>query len=79
MTGQRGRWAEPTGGRAGEEYVQRFARLAAAGHDVHGEPAFCAASVEPAAKVRQRYAAWSGDPYREGGGYAVGVHAAPTR
>ncbi|MFJ2027260.1 class I SAM-dependent methyltransferase [Streptomyces sp. NPDC087897] len=208
MTGQRDRWAELTGGRAGEEYAQRFARLAASGHDVHGEATFCAALVESAAKVldagcgtgriairlaelghhctgvdvdpsmlavarrdapdqdwllgdlarlddlgldpdhdlvlaagnvipllapgtgetvvghlaavlrpggllvtgmgldaahlpleeapvtldefddwctragltlRQRYATWSGDPYREGGGYAVSVHAAPTR
>ncbi|MBK0372724.1 MULTISPECIES: class I SAM-dependent methyltransferase [Streptomyces] len=51
MTGQRDRWAELTGGQAGEEYARRFARLAASGQDVHGEAAFCTALVEPAAKV----------------------------
>ncbi|MFH9611309.1 class I SAM-dependent methyltransferase [Streptomyces sp. NPDC017448] len=51
MTGQRDRWAELTGGQAGEEYAQRFARLAASGHDVHGEATFCATLVGPAAKV----------------------------
>lgn len=51
MTGQRDRWAELTGGQAGEEYAQRFARLAASGHDVHGEATFCATLVRPAAKV----------------------------
>ncbi|CAM5591114.1 Sensor histidine kinase RcsC [Streptomyces californicus] len=51
MTGQRDRWAELTGGQAGEEYARRFARLAASGQDVHGEAAFCTALVKPAAKV----------------------------
>ncbi|GAA1521953.1 class I SAM-dependent methyltransferase [Streptomyces albidochromogenes] len=51
MTGQRDRWAELTGGQAGEEYAQRFARLAESGHDVHGEAAFCAALLPPAARV----------------------------
>ncbi|MFD3611106.1 class I SAM-dependent methyltransferase [Streptomyces atroolivaceus] len=51
MTGQRDRWAELTGGRAGEEYAQRFARLAESGHDVHGEAAFCAALLNPAARI----------------------------
>ncbi|MFD7746361.1 class I SAM-dependent methyltransferase [Streptomyces sp. NPDC059698] len=51
MTGQRDRWAELTGGQAGEEYAQRFARLAASGHDVHGEATFCATLAPPAAKV----------------------------
>ena len=51
MTGKRDRWAELTGGQAGEEYARRFARLAESGHDVHGEATFCAALVEPAARV----------------------------
>ncbi|MGW7357164.1 class I SAM-dependent methyltransferase [Streptomyces sp. NPDC054802] len=51
MTGQRDRWAELTGGQAGEEYAQRFARLAESGHDIHGEANFCAALLEPAARV----------------------------
>lgn len=51
MTGQRDRWAELTGGQAGEEYAQRFARLAESGHDIHGEAAFCAALLKPAARV----------------------------
>ncbi|WP_328907920.1 class I SAM-dependent methyltransferase [Streptomyces sp. NBC_00234] len=51
MTGQRDRWAELTGGEAGEEYAQRFARLAESGHDIHGEAAFCAALLKPAARI----------------------------
>ncbi|CAM5290248.1 class I SAM-dependent methyltransferase [Streptomyces atroolivaceus] len=51
MTGQRDRWAELTGGQAGEEYAQRFARLAESGHDMHGEAAFCAALLNPAARI----------------------------
>lgn len=51
MTGQRDRWAELTGGQAGEEYAQRFARLAASGHDVHGEAGFCAALLAPGSRV----------------------------
>ncbi|OEJ23468.1 methyltransferase type 11 [Streptomyces agglomeratus] len=51
MAGQENRWAELTGGQAGQEYAQRFARLAASGHDVHGEAAFCAALLEPGARV----------------------------
>ncbi|MFJ9624952.1 class I SAM-dependent methyltransferase [Streptomyces sp. NPDC101181] len=51
MSGERDRWAELTGGRAGEEYARRFARLAASGQDVHGEAAFCAALLEPGARV----------------------------
>ncbi|KPC79150.1 MULTISPECIES: class I SAM-dependent methyltransferase [unclassified Streptomyces] len=51
MTGQRDRWAELTGGQAGEEYAQRFSRLAESGHDVHGEATFCAALLKPAARV----------------------------
>ncbi|MDT0569042.1 class I SAM-dependent methyltransferase [Streptomyces sp. DSM 3412] len=52
MTGDRDRWAELTGGQAGEEYARRFARLAASGHDVHGEADFCATLLaRPAARV----------------------------
>ncbi|MDG9720665.1 class I SAM-dependent methyltransferase [Streptomyces sp. DH24] len=51
MTGERDRWAELTGGKAGEEYAQRFARLAESGHDIHGEATFCAALLKPAARV----------------------------
>ncbi|MEU0298218.1 class I SAM-dependent methyltransferase [Streptomyces sp. NPDC006175] len=51
MTGQDDRWAELTGGKAGEAYAQRFARLADSGHDIHGEAAFCAALLGPAARV----------------------------
>lgn len=51
MTGQRDRWAELTGGQAGEAYAQRFARLAESGHDIHGEAAFCAALLKPAARI----------------------------
>lgn len=51
MTGQRDRWAELTGGEAGEEYARRFARLAESGHDIHGEATFCAALLPPAARV----------------------------
>ncbi|MYR37301.1 methyltransferase domain-containing protein [Streptomyces sp. SID4944] len=51
MTGQPDRWAELTGGQAGEEYALRFARLAESGHDVHGEATFCAALLQPGARV----------------------------
>ncbi|WP_338899704.1 methyltransferase domain-containing protein [Streptomyces sp. TG1A-60] len=51
MTRQRDRWTELTGGQAGEEYAQRFARLAESGHDIHGEAAFCAALLKPAARI----------------------------
>ncbi|WP_328718902.1 class I SAM-dependent methyltransferase [Streptomyces sp. NBC_00247] len=51
MTGQDDRWAELTGGQAGEEYARRFARLAESGHDVHGEATFCAALLTPGARV----------------------------
>ncbi|MYV70925.1 methyltransferase domain-containing protein [Streptomyces sp. SID2131] len=51
MAEQKDRWAELTGGQAGEEYARRFARLAAAGQDVHGEAAFCDALLRPAARV----------------------------
>ncbi|MFF1542682.1 class I SAM-dependent methyltransferase [Streptomyces sp. NPDC058291] len=51
MSDRRDRWAELTGGEGGEEYARRFARLAESGHDVHGEAAFCDASVRPAARI----------------------------
>ncbi|MEH0416192.1 class I SAM-dependent methyltransferase [Streptomyces sp. B21-083] len=51
MTRQRDRWAELTGGQAGEEYAERFAQLAASGHDIHGEAAFCTALLKPPARV----------------------------
>ena len=51
MTRHSDRWAELTGGQAGEEYARRFARLAESGHDVHGEAAFCAALLKPAART----------------------------
>ncbi|GAA3803436.1 class I SAM-dependent methyltransferase [Streptomyces phyllanthi] len=51
MTGQPDRWAELTGGQAGEAYAQRFARLAESGHDIHGEATFCAALLKPAARI----------------------------
>ncbi|WP_405962287.1 class I SAM-dependent methyltransferase [Streptomyces sp. NBC_00723] len=51
MSSQRDRWAELTGGQAGEEYALRFARLAESGHDIHGEATFCDALLEPAGRV----------------------------
>ncbi|MFJ6513420.1 class I SAM-dependent methyltransferase [Streptomyces sp. NPDC091406] len=51
MTGQRDRWAELTGGQAGEEYARRFARLAESGQDIHGEASFCTTLLRPAARV----------------------------
>ncbi|MFF6785372.1 methyltransferase domain-containing protein [Streptomyces sp. NPDC012510] len=51
MTTRRDRWSELTGGQAGEEYARRFERLAESGHDVHGEAAFCAALLQPAARI----------------------------
>ncbi|MFI5963876.1 class I SAM-dependent methyltransferase [Streptomyces asoensis] len=51
MSSGRDRWAELTGGEAGEEYARRFARLAAAGQDVHGEATFCDALLPPGARV----------------------------
>ncbi|MFD3514728.1 class I SAM-dependent methyltransferase [Streptomyces sp. NPDC058657] len=51
MSEQRDRWAELTAGQAGEDYARRFARLAEAGHDVHGEAAFCATLLKPGARV----------------------------
>jgi SAM-dependent methyltransferase len=45
------RWAELAGPASGPDYAARFARLAAAGQDVHGEAAFCAALVPAPAVV----------------------------
>lgn len=51
MSSRRDRWAELTGGEAGEDYALRFARLAESGHDIHGEAAFCDALLSPAARI----------------------------
>ena len=51
MTSDRTRWAELTGGTSGADYAARFAALAATGVQMHGEAAFCAALVEPPARV----------------------------
>ncbi|MGW4231149.1 class I SAM-dependent methyltransferase [Streptomyces sp. NPDC004980] len=51
MTEQHDRWAELTGGQAGEKYAQRFAQLAESGHDIHGEATFCTELLKPAARV----------------------------
>ncbi|MDB1088284.1 methyltransferase domain-containing protein [Streptomyces sp. ACA25] len=51
MSEQRDRWAALTGGRSGEEYARRFARLAAAGQDVHGEARFCDALLVPGSRL----------------------------
>ncbi|GAA3446124.1 class I SAM-dependent methyltransferase [Planomonospora venezuelensis] len=45
------RWAEITGGNAGERYAARFAELAASGADVHGEARLCATLAPPGARV----------------------------
>ncbi|MBG0829899.1 class I SAM-dependent methyltransferase [Planomonospora sp. ID67723] len=45
------RWAEITGGNAGERYAARFAELAASGADVHGEARFCATLAPAGARV----------------------------
>ena len=45
------RWAELTGGASGSDYAARFEALAAAGQDMHGEAAFCAALLPPPARV----------------------------
>ncbi|MCE7080958.1 class I SAM-dependent methyltransferase [Streptomyces sp. ST2-7A] len=53
---RRDRWAEVTGardasGRYAEEYAARFARLAAEGHDPHGEARFCDALLARGSRV----------------------------
>ena len=45
------RWGDATGGDEGRRYASRFARLAAAGGDVHGEARLCASLVPPGARV----------------------------
>ena len=45
------RWSDATGGGGGQDYAARFDALAAAGTDVHGEAAFCAALLSPGARV----------------------------
>jgi SAM-dependent methyltransferase len=45
------RWAEIAGTERGARYAARFADLAAAGADVHGEARFCAALVPPGSRV----------------------------
>lgn len=49
--GRQTRWARVTGGSGGREYAARFAELAAQGHDVHGEAAFCASLVPPGSRI----------------------------
>ncbi len=45
------RWTDATGGADGRDYAARFDALAAAGTDVHGEAAFCAALAPPGSRV----------------------------
>ena len=45
------RWSDATGGGAGPDYAARFDALAAAGEDVHGEAALCAALVPVGSRV----------------------------
>ncbi|MCW2538661.1 MAG: SAM-dependent methyltransferase [Frankiales bacterium] len=40
------RWSDLTGNVSGAAYAERFARLAAAGHDMHGEAHFCSTLLE---------------------------------
>ena len=47
MTG----WSRLAGGQAGPSYAARFAAMAAAGQDMHGEAAFCARLLTPPARV----------------------------
>ncbi|GAA2878023.1 class I SAM-dependent methyltransferase [Streptosporangium fragile] len=51
MEQPRSRWADITGGDAGERYAERFARLAESGADVHGEARLCAELVPPGSRV----------------------------
>src|SRR3954471_16550525 len=46
-----GKWADIAGEDRGTSYAARFARLAAQGHDVHGEAALCSRLVPPPARV----------------------------
>jgi len=45
------RWSDATGGGSGRDYAARFDALAAAGEDVHGEAALCAALVPVGSRV----------------------------
>ncbi|MGI8646183.1 MAG: class I SAM-dependent methyltransferase [Nocardioides sp.] len=45
------RWTDATGGQGGRDYAARFDALAAAGKDVHGEAALCAALVPVGSRV----------------------------
>lgn len=45
------RWTELAGQASGPDYAARFARLAAAGQDVHGEASFCAGLVPATARL----------------------------
>jgi 2-polyprenyl-3-methyl-5-hydroxy-6-metoxy-1,4-benzoquinol methylase len=45
------RWLSETGGASGEQYAARFAALAAAGADVHGEARYVDGLLPPAARV----------------------------
>jgi SAM-dependent methyltransferase len=45
------RWAAGKSGDHGEEYAARFAALAAAGHDMHGEATLCATLVAPGSRI----------------------------
>jgi 2-polyprenyl-3-methyl-5-hydroxy-6-metoxy-1,4-benzoquinol methylase len=45
------RWSDATGDTDATGYDARFERLAAAGHDVHGEATLCASLVAPGARV----------------------------
>jgi len=47
----RNRWLAETGGTRGPEYAARFARLAAAGREVHGEADFCDRLVARGSRV----------------------------
>ncbi|MBB2915147.1 SAM-dependent methyltransferase [Streptosporangium becharense] len=51
MVEPRSRWADITGGDAGERYAARFAALAESGADVHGEARLCAELVPPGSRV----------------------------
>ncbi|EIV91730.1 bifunctional 2-polyprenyl-6-hydroxyphenol methylase/3-demethylubiquinol 3-O-methyltransferase UbiG [Frankia sp. QA3] len=45
------RWESLTAGGSGRRYAERFAQLAAAGIDVHGEAAFCHALVPAGSRI----------------------------
>jgi SAM-dependent methyltransferase len=45
------RWDQVAGDGSAERYQARFDELARAGQDVHGEASFCAALVQPGARV----------------------------